>query len=49
MISKTELAAWVDALPDDAQVAIDDDGMDLQTRDGEHRIEVGALPEGESL
>jgi len=45
MISKQELMQWLETLPDDAEVGIDDGGLTLQVESGEEWIEVGGMPE----
>lgn len=44
MVSKAELLAWVQELPDDATIAVDDDGVSLTTADRQSSCEVGAMP-----
>lgn len=53
MIAKTELRRWLEALPDDAGVAIDDGGLCLVEIDASGRqtdayMEIGGIPDEET-
>lgn len=49
MMTKRELLDWIDTLPDDAEIGIDEGGLALQTlatADGNASyLEIGGLPE----
>lgn len=49
MMTKTEVKDWLDSLPDDSDIAIDDGGLALvEVRDGKETgayCEVGGTPE----
>lgn len=47
MVSKEELLAWVQALPDGSGVGVDDGGLALMTQDEKQYFEVGGLPRKE--
>ena len=47
MIAKRELVAWLELLPDDAEIGIDDGGLILQMDKSAEYLEVGGLPEAE--
>ena len=47
MMSKKDVRAWLNTLPEDAEVGIDDGGLCLQMRGLEAYLEVGGLPEGD--
>lgn len=49
MISKREVREWLDTLPDDAEIGIDEDGLDLQVRGSESYLFVGDLPDEEEI
>jgi hypothetical protein len=43
MITVEILKEWLDALPNDTWIGIDDGGLAIQTEDGQAYIEVGGL------
>ena len=45
MMIKAELQEWLDTLPPDAQIGINDGGMCLETLDSRAYLEIGAMPE----
>jgi hypothetical protein len=45
MMTKQEITAWLNTLPEDAEIGIDDGGMCLQVLGSEEYLEVGALRE----
>jgi len=45
MMTKTQLATWLDALPEDAEIGIDDGGLCLQVFSSDEYLEIGGLPE----
>jgi hypothetical protein len=47
MMSKQDVSAWLDTLPEDAEIGIDDGGLCLQMHDSEAYLEIGGLPEGD--
>lgn len=48
MMSKSEVLDWVQALPDDAEIGIDDGGLTITTPDGQGWLEIGGIPLCES-
>ena len=44
MMSKAEVLEWVNALPDDAEIGVDEGGLCLTTPDGKDWCEVGGVP-----
>lgn len=48
MISKSELKEWIDNLPDDATIGVDDGGLTIQSSDG-NWLELGGCPEGQAV
>lgn len=44
MMSKAKVLEWVNALPDDAEIGIDDGGLMIITPDGADWLEIGAIP-----
>lgn len=54
MMGKKEIQAWLDTLPDDSSVAIDEGGLSLVEIDGEGMeteayLEIGMTPREEDL
>jgi hypothetical protein len=47
MMTKRQIWRWLNTLPPDAQVGIDEGGLALQEWNGEAYLEVGGLPEEE--
>jgi hypothetical protein len=47
MMAKREIASWLESLPDDAEIGIDDGGLALQVHKSDECLEVGGLPEAE--
>lgn len=45
MIKVSELRKWLDTLPQDENVGIDEGGLILYTELGDAHIEVGGLPD----
>jgi hypothetical protein len=45
MMSKQDVRAWLDTLPEDAEVAIDDGGLCLEMRGSDAYLEIGGFPE----
>lgn len=45
MMKVSELKKWLQSLPDDAVVGIDEGGLSLETEDGENWLEIGGLVE----
>jgi hypothetical protein len=45
MMSKQDVRAWLDTLPEDAEVGIDDGGLCLQMHGSTAYLEIGGLPE----
>jgi hypothetical protein len=43
MLHRELLLEWVNGLPTDAEVGIDDGGLMLRTRDGENWLEIGGV------
>jgi hypothetical protein len=47
-MTKTEITEWLDTLPDDAEIGVDDGGLCLRVVDDpEPWLEIGGMPEGE--
>jgi hypothetical protein len=46
MMSATEIRAWLDTLPDNADVGIDDGGSALQAHEQDAYLEIGGMPPG---
>jgi len=47
MISKSELQRWLDTLPADVGISVDEGGLTLLSEDGDY-IEVGGEPDEDS-
>ena len=47
MMHKNEIIAWLQALPDDTLVGVDEDGHTLCTEDFNHFLILGGTPEYE--
>jgi hypothetical protein len=47
MMSKAEIQAWLETLPDDAEIAIDDGGITLVVLGHRAYCEVGGIPDDE--
>ncbi len=47
MMSKREILEWLNTLPDEAEIGIDEGGLCLQMFADEAYIEIGGLPEDE--
>ncbi len=45
MVSKKELQNWLETLPSDAMVGVDEGGLILEVQDSEAYYEVGGMPE----
>ncbi len=45
MMKKRELTDWLDTLPEEAQIGIDDGGLCLQVLGSDEYLEIGGLPE----
>jgi hypothetical protein len=45
MMSKHDVRTWLDTLPEDAEIGIDDGGLCLQMGGSEVYLEIGGLPE----
>jgi hypothetical protein len=45
MMQVSEVKKWLDTLPLDAEIGINDGGMLLTTPDGKDWLEIGGLPE----
>jgi hypothetical protein len=45
MMAKAEILKWVNALPDEAQIGIDEGGLHLIVDESEDYLEVGGMPE----
>ncbi len=45
MMSRAELLEWVQALPTDAEIGVDDGGLTLTTSDGTNCLEIGGIPD----
>ena len=45
MMTKQEISAWLETLPEGAEVGIDDGGLCLLVLGSEEYLEVGGLPE----
>lgn len=49
MMPKREVQEWLDSLPDDAEISIDDGGLCLVTdAESSSYLEIGGLPEEEN-
>lgn len=51
MITKSALIDWLDSIPDDSHIAIDDGGLTLiaWTDDVINSYEIGGIPESEEI
>lgn len=43
-IAAAELRRWIDSLPEDSEVAIDEGGLTLMETGGDAYLEVGGIP-----
>jgi hypothetical protein len=43
MLNASDIRAWLAALPDDAQVSVDDGGLNLLVQDSDAYLEVGGM------
>ena len=48
MMTNREITAWLNTLPEDAEIGIDDGGMALQVLGEEEYLEVGCMPEDDA-
>jgi hypothetical protein len=47
MMSNAEIKEWLGALPDDANIGVDEGGLTLQVEGSDAYLEVGGMPETE--
>ena len=47
MMAKQEIVRWLNTLPEDAQIGVDEGGQCLEEHGGDAYLEIGGLPEDE--